>query len=191
MLLAVMIAGCTPTSTPTASGSASSVVPSASPSPTCSPAGGTPRPCTQQEYDQTQEQNRLIEQAEAVYRAYWKENVRLYRSGGTSTATAVLKDTLVGQALDGVMKLYRQLKTRGSKAKGGTFDIVAVTPTPDVTKDGSAVSLDVCWRTKGVKLETGNTRAPVDATVLEASYYRISNGKLKIFAFASKQVGSC
>ncbi|MFT3860309.1 hypothetical protein [Micropruina sp.] len=189
--LAVAVTGCGPT-TPTAGpGASTSASPTPSPSPTCTPYNATPHPCSAEDYGKTQQQNELIAQAEATYRTYWDENVRLQRAGGTRKATEVLLNTLEGSALKSVVENLQDLKTNKTRAVGGTFDILTITPKPTRTKEGSVTSLTVCWRAKDVAFSVDGVNIHRSVTVREESYFRYSEGVLRISIFESQKVAKC
>jgi hypothetical protein len=188
--LTVVLVGCTPQQ-PAVTPTSSSTVATPAPSPTCSPYDSAPRPCTPEEYAENREQNELIAQAEQVYRKYWAEDERLQRSGGTRKATRVLLDSLTGNALKSAMAVYRDLKANKTKAEGGRFTILSLTPRPTRTKEASAMSLAVCWQVKNVKFKVDGETLTRNATVLEDSYFHQVDGALKIFAFQSREVPKC
>ena len=187
---AVVLAGCGSSPTPSATSSVTTAT-APSPSPTCSPFDSTPRPCSPAEFSKTRQQNELIAEAEQTYRAFWKENVRLQREGGTNKATQPLLDTLEGAALKSVMDIHRELKVNKTRATGGSFQILSITPRPTRTKNGSVMSLTVCWRTKGLTYPVDGVNLKRDATIREDSNLPRVNGKLKIFAFESEKVSKC
>lgn len=168
--VAVLLAGCTPATSPPTLPTPPTT--SASPSPTCSPYNASPRPCSPQEQAETEELNALIAEAEKTYRTYWDESVRIQRVGGVTKATQPLTDTLTGEALKSVMETLQYLKENRTKASGGTIEIVSLTPKPTRTKDGSIMSLDVCWRGKGVKYKVDGVTLTRNATVREDSDLR-------------------
>ncbi len=188
--LTVVLVGCTPQQ-PAVTPTSSSTVATPAPSPTCSPYDSAPRPCTPEEYAENREQNELIAQAEQVYRKYWSENVRLYRVGGTQSATQPLIDTLIGEALRSSLEVYRDLKANKTKAEGGSFDIVSLAPQPTRTRDGSVMSLTVCWRTRNVKYRLGGKTITRNATVSEDLYFRMLDDALRIFQVESEKVSKC
>ncbi len=115
LTLVVMLAACTPTAPPS---------PSVSPAPsyTCSPSGGTPSPCTQSDYEKTQERNQLAAEAEQVYRRYFAEEVRILRAGNVTNATSEMKATLTGDALDDSLALYRSYARDRVRFVGGAYE---------------------------------------------------------------------
>lgn len=190
LVLVLLLVGCTQTVTPSSSPAGpSSATPE--PSPTCSPAGGEARPCTPEEYADVEEQNRLIAQAEAVYRAYWKENVRLQKAGGTKSPTPALKRVLAQPALDQAMKVYRNLKSNKARAVGGTWKLLWITPRPTRVREGSVMTLDVCWRAKGVVFVTPREKLGGSVTAVETNYFRQVGGELKIFQSSFREVAKC
>lgn len=191
LVLVLLLVGCTQAVTPSSSPSGpSSATPESSP--TCSPAGGEPRPCTPGEYADIEDQNRLIAQAEAVYRAYWKENVRLQKAGGTKSQTPALKRVLAQPALDQAMEVYRELKSDGARAVGGTWKLLKLTPQPTRTVEGSVTSLSVCWRTVGVSFVTARDKFPSGTvTVVESAFFKHVGHELMLFHVTSKKVSKC
>lgn len=191
MVLVLLLVGCTPTATQSSSPSApSSGTPE--PSPTCSPLSSTPYPCSTGEYQEVEEQNQLSKDAQAVYRAYWKENVRLQKAGGTKSPTPALKRVLAQPALDQAMEVYRELKSEGARAVGGTWKLLKLTPQPTRTVEGSITSLSVCWRTVGVSFVTAREKFPSGTvTVIESSFFKHVGPDLKLFHVTSKKVSKC
>lgn len=189
----VLLVGCTPTAPPTSTPSLvpTSTSPSPEPSPTCSPYNGTPKPCTPEEASKTEEQNALISQAEQTYRKYFEESDRVQRMGGATKPTEQLLETLTGKALKSAMEVYKDLKVNKTRAQGGSFAIVSITPKPTRTKDGSVMSLDVCWRAKDVKFKVDGVTLTRNAIVREDSYLRKDGGNLKIALFEYEEVSKC
>lgn len=186
---ATFLAGCTPVVGPSSVVSPPSS--SARPSPTCSRYNSSPKPCTPQEQAETEKLNSLIAQSEQTYRTYFAEDERIQRAGGVTKATPVLQRTLAGQALKSVMEIYKDLKANKTRAAGGSFTIVSITAKPTRTRDGSDMSLAVCWKAKGVKFSVDGQTLTRNATVREDSYLRQVDGMLKIFIFESKEVSKC
>lgn len=129
----LFLAGCSPSvapsqSPPVGSSSAPSVAGSASPSPTCSPIGGMAAPCSPDEYAKVEAQNKLVNEAIAVYKRWTKERTRLYRTGGTNTVTPEMSATTAGEAQSSALGIFKDLKAAGVRAQSGSLRVIAAGP---------------------------------------------------------------
>ncbi len=144
----LFLAGCSPSvapsqSPPVGSSSAPSVAGSASPSPTCSPIGGMAAPCSPDEYAKVEAQNKLVNEAIAVYRRWNKESNRLYRAGGTLKVTPEMEATTTDQAQKSALALFRDLRAGGVRAVSGSAKLVSIGPRDAEVKAGE-VALKTC-----------------------------------------------
>lgn len=195
LVLLLLLAGCTPTvaqsTSPSGSPSAVSSADPPSPSPTCSPMGGTPRACSQQEYERTQEQNRLTEEAIALYRRWIKESTRLYRAGGTSKVTPEMKATMAGDALRSGLGIFQDLKSAGVRAVSGDLKIVRVGPNASVSSSPSSVAISSCVDGRSMKFERRGR--PFRDGMMFAEYLvaKTVEGRLALWDASSEVVESC
>ncbi len=195
LVLLLLLAGCTPTvaqsTSPSGSPSAVSSAAPPSPSPTCSPMGGTPRACSQQEYERTQEQNRMTEEAIALYRRWIKESTRLYRAGGTSKATPEMKATTAGDFQGSVLGIFQDLRAAGSRAVSGEVKIVTLGPDPrtDITSDAAAIR--ACLDSRSLKFVRDGKVIRRGVTFVEYVVAKPVEGQLRLWSVSSGQVSSC
>ncbi|HSK31998.1 MAG TPA: hypothetical protein VK903_00805, partial [Propionicimonas sp.] len=101
------------------------------PSYRCTPeAGGAEFDCSQKQYDDMVAKDKLYAEAEAVYRRFLAEDIRIMRAGGVPTPTPVLLETATGAFLDDVMAEYTDMRDLGLRAEGSDPVIVALTRQP-------------------------------------------------------------
>jgi hypothetical protein len=161
------------------------------PSPTCTPeAGGDPYPCTPYDYDQMITKNKLYAQAEAVYRKYLAEEERIYRTGGVTEPTEVMKETLTDDMLRDTTEEFRGFHDRKTTAVGGEFRIAYIKRLVGSVKGGSIVSLEACIDASTATLKSpGSSRK---GTVGGERVHFIQVGTALKGAFAEwKEMSSC
>lgn len=201
LVLVLLLVGCTQTVTPTGSPnasaspggqpSASSVEPgSPNATPTCSPMGGTPYGCTPDEFTKVEEQNRLTEEAIALYRRWIKESTRLYRAGGTNKATAEMKAIMAGDALKSGLGIFQDMEKAGIRATSGQVKIVHVGPNSSPAKEGS-VAIQSCIDGRSLKFVRAGKTISRGTTARENVVLRTVNGHLKLWTATSEEVTSC
>lgn len=152
LALTISLTSCatTPTQTPTN--------PGAQPTFSCTPeAGGTPTPCHEHEYQQSQTRDKLYTQAETVYRRIIAEEERIYRAGGITEPTPGMQDTLTGEALTNSLTEYRSLAADKIKAVGGEFQLKYLRRVPGLVRGTSIVTLQACIDASTVNLEEPTT----------------------------------
>jgi hypothetical protein len=133
MLSLSFVAGCSP-----------AVAPTPTPSPTyqCVPeAGGDPLPCGPIEFEASQRRDALYAEAEAVYRRFWAEIVRI-DSNPEPTMTPELEATTVGPFRDALIEVLGELK--GAQRVSGESPIVWVKRLVGLQRSGSIVALETC-----------------------------------------------
>ena len=184
LTLVVTLAACTPTAGPSAS-------PTPAPSYTCSPAGSTPSPCSQADYEKTQAQNQLAAEAEQVYRRYFAENVRILRAGNVTEATPEMKATLAEDALADTLQLYRDYAKDKVRFKGGEIKLKTLEPRFDLTENGSTVVLQACWDASSTNIETRGKPGDAGQIVGERAFMREVDGQLRIVVFYSRGQDKC
>jgi hypothetical protein len=181
----LVCAGCVPTTPP-------GPLPQATPSWSCTPvAGGTPYPCYEHDYQEAAAQNKLYDQAEAVFRKFIAEDERIQRAGGVERPTAILDETLTGEALASVMANYADLMSDGTKMVGGEFRVVSVQRLLP-SQASSVAALRVCLDLSEVELKAfGQKSYRLDEDGVETFYFMNVGTALKIGEATSKWVESC
>jgi hypothetical protein len=167
--------------------------PNAAPTYTCTPAdGGTPAPCYKAEYDQQVKEDALYAEAEAVYRKYLAEHVRIYRAGGATTASPVMIETLTGEALEQALETSRRIAANHTKAVGGEFKIGYLRRVPGETIGDSVVTWESCEDATSVTFKDDNP-ARHGGFSLERAYFSPTEDGLKISSFTHSlsEVDSC
>lgn len=183
LALALALAGCQPATT----------TPAPVPSYRCTPeAGGAEFDCSQHQYDDMVAKDQLYDEAEAVYRKFFAEDVRIYRAGGISEPTPILLETTTGDFLADSMDLYRSLKESQTQVVGGEILLVSLMRESGVSRGGSLVSMRACIdgsstrvQTKGRKPERGGIGVDV------VHFTRPAGEGLKIDSAQSKEVAKC
>lgn len=202
LVLVLLLVGCTQTVTPTGSPnasaspggqpSASSVEPgSPNATPTCSPMGGTPFACTPDEYEKVEEQNRLTEEAIALYRRWTKESTRLYRAGGTNKATAEMKAIMAGDALKSGLGIFQDVKATRARAKSGEVKIVTIGPDSAAATAGGEVAIRACLDARSLAFYRDGKKLRNGVMFSENVVARVVSGNLKLWSATSQGVTSC
>ena len=189
LIAALLLVGCTqtPAASPTGVPPSSAA---ASPTYTCSPAGGTPAPCSKDEYDKVQSENALIAEAEAVYRKFWDENVRIYKTGGVTEPTPVLLETTTGMFLDSALAQYESVIAESAKAVG-TARLVSVKPRKDLSHDQSLAAFDTCTDATDLVFKSGDKTVAKGPIARDIVYLKRVDGLLKLFYVESEVLKSC
>ncbi len=196
-LLLVVLVGCTQPVTPSPSSSA--IGPPSSPSmpsspsanPTCSPMGGTPRPCSPEEFQKTEEQNRLTEEAIALYRRWIAESTRLYRAGGTDKPTKEMRSILAGEALQSGLAVFQDLKQSKATAISGELKLLKSGADLDVSAPTGGVAISTC--VDGRSLVFQRNGKPISKGPLFAEHVvaKPVDGRLLLWSVSSELVKSC
>ncbi len=192
MLAVVLLAGCQPGTAPTpTSPSASSVSPVPTPTYQCTPeAGGEATPCTQIHYEEMKAKDRLYAEAEAVYREYFAENIRISRDGGVAEPTDVILRTTAGKVQDAVMEVFRSMEERGVRAEGDD-PTLTIERAVGISREGSIVALEVCADASGWAFYSGKELASKGRPALERVYFARSDQLLKMIYSEGKWVEAC
>jgi hypothetical protein len=133
----------------------------------------------------------LYAEAEAVYRQYWDEVVRIMRLGGVTEPTEVLLQTTHGFQREDVLTRLSQLIEDGVVARGEDPRIIWIQRLPGQSKSGSLVAMATCvdatkWGFyRGEKLKSPG-RAAVDHL-----YFGRVDGILKIIGADGQDAISC
>jgi hypothetical protein len=154
-------------------------------------AGGAEYDCTPYEYDDMVAKDKLYAEAEAVYRKFLAEEVRVLRAGGVSQPTAVLLETAHGEFLSNVMETYRSLAERKTKAVGADPKLVYFRRAPGRSKGGSMVSATTCVDGAGLRFEKSGKAAGNGEVAVDEVYFARFDGELKLIGADGSQVASC
>ena len=195
LVLVLLLVGCTQTVAPSTSQSAQPTPPSASPStpsadPMCSPMGGTPYPCSAEEYRKVQEQNGLTEEAIALYRRWTKESTRLYRAGGTTKVTPEMLATTAGDFQKSALGIFRRLKSKGIRATEGRIDLVQIGPNSEPVDAGN-VAIQTCIDGTSLRFRAGSKVLGRGTIAKEYVVAKPVSGQLKLWSIESEVVSSC
>lgn len=179
-----LLAACTPTSpTPT---------PSPAPSYRCTPeAGGDEFDCSQAQHDEMVAKDKLYAEAEAVYRKFFAEEVRILRAGGTDTVTPMLKETTTGAFLEDVMDYYRSLKSDKATLVGGEVRLATLVRVPGVSKAGSVIAMRACSDASSARIVIDGKDSGPGRSGSDLLYFIRVDGALKIEGADGKEVSSC
>lgn len=178
----VLLAGCQP------------VTPSPVPVPSyrCTPeAGGAEYDCTPYEHDDMIAKDKLYAEAEAVYRKFLDEEVRVLGVGGTDEPTAVLEQTAAGTFLDDVMEDLRSAKANNVKVSGGARLVKSVERMIGVSKGGSIAALAVCVDSRTVRFTKAGKNAGSGELTRDELYFGDFDGQLKVIGADGKVVDEC
>lgn len=193
MLLLVLV-GCTqpvspPPSSPAVAPSSPSVSPT--PTPTCSPMGGTPRPCSREEYQKVEEQNRLTEEAIALYRRWIKESTRLYRAGGTDKPTKEMLATTAGKFRGSVLGIFQDLRSARVHAASGEVKVATIGPDLDAEAAPDGVAIAACLDARSLRFQRNGKTIRHGTTAAEDVVAKKVNGQLRLWSVRSGEVASC
>ncbi|MFT4227507.1 hypothetical protein [Micropruina sp.] len=196
-LLLVVLVGCTQPVTPSPSSSAigpptsPSMPSSPSASPTCSPMGGTPRACSPEEFQKTEEQNRLTEEAIALYRRWTKESTRLYRAGGTDKPTKEMLEITAGDFRGSVLGIFQDIKAARVRALKGEVKIVTIGPDGEPSKNLDEVSIKACLDSRSLSFFRNGKHIRDGGMFFERVITRRIDGKLVLWSARSGSVDTC
>ncbi len=196
LVLVLLLVGCTQTVAPSTSQSAQPTPPSVSPStpsadPMCSPMGGTPYPCSADEYHKVQEQNGLTEEAIALYRRWTKESTRLYRAGGTTKATQEMLAIMAGDALKSGLGIFQDVKASRARAISGEIKVVNIGPDPKANEKPGYAAIYACLDGRSLKFYRDGKKIRNGVMFSENVVARVVDGKLKLWSATSQGETSC
>ncbi len=178
-----LLLGCTPTPTVT----------TAAPTPTfaCTPeAGGTPRPCSQAEYDAMVKKDALYAEAEQLYRRLFAEEMRLAKAGGARDATPELEAILAETLLDQTVTIHRENYEEHYSFKGPqTLDWIR--RAPGIETRGSLVAVTACRDATRFKIYRGTKYVGTGAAATETVFAKYFGDQLKLFFVQSEELTSC
>lgn len=182
LALALALAGCQPATT----------TPAPVPSYRCTPeAGGAEFDCSQHQYDDMVAKDQLYAEAEAVYRKFLAEDLRIARAGGLSQPTSVLLATTDGVFFDDVMVGYRSDKKAGLTARGGDRVIERIDRVPGTSKGGSLATLRVCVDSSSIEVLRRGEPIGFGLVSQDDLYFAMRGQRLKIIGADGKEVRSC
>jgi hypothetical protein len=179
---ACLLAGCQPPA------------PTTTPVPTyqCTPeAGGAEFGCSQHQYDDMVAKDKLYAEAEAVYRKFFAEDVRIYRSGGVVDATPPIIETTTGDFYADSLDLYQSLKRTKTRVVGGEIRLVSLVRAPGSTKAGSIVAMKSCVDGSTTEIRSPGEKAEKGAIGSDLLYFVRVDGLLKIGSADGQEVKSC
>ena len=166
--------------------------PAPTPTFTCTPeAGGDPFPCSQFQHDEMVAKDALYAEAEAVYRRFLAEDVRIMRAGGVSEPTKVLLETTTGAFLDGSLADYRQFVHDGTHAEGSEPRLVSLTRLPGVSLGGSEVAMRACQDGRSLRFLQDGLEVGRGQLVEGKVFFSRVRGSLKIWSSDGGKVETC
>lgn len=192
----LFLAGCSPSvapsqSPPVDSSSVPSVAGSASPSPTCSPIGGTAAPCSPDEYARVEAQNKLVNEAIAVYKRWTKESNRLYRTGGTQKLTPEMRETTAGEFQKSALGVFLDLRSAGIRAVSGELKILSILPTQGSEPSTSGVAITACVDGRSQKFEQRGRKFRNGVIFEEDIVVKTIGGQMRLWSAMSGEVEKC
>jgi len=185
VLLAELLAGCTGDE-----GSSAGPSVSATPSYTCSPIGGTPSPCTPEQYGLQEAQAQLAEQAKEVYKRLFNETTALQRQGGSATPSAELNNVAGGPYLAGQQATLSKLAETGSKVSG-EVKLKTLTQAAGASEHGYEAALRVCVDATKAQVVQGTTVVSKGQLVAEIVYFKREDVSLKAWDAEKADPASC
>lgn len=193
LVLVLLLVGCTQTVAPSASPSVQPTPSMATPSaqPTCAPVGGTPYPCSADEFQKVQEQNRLTEEAIALYRRWSKESTRPYRAGGTNKPTPEMRATTAGEFRASALGVFQDIKAARARAVSGELKIVNIGPDLKAKPARGSVAITTCVDAHSLKFYRDGKKLRNGANFSEDVVARLVDGKLKLWSAYSEGTTSC
>lgn len=177
-----VLAGCQP------------VLPSPSPVPTwrCTPeAGGEEFDCSQRQYDEMVAKDKLYAEAEAVYRRFLAEDLRISRAGGTEAATDELLATTAGDFLARALDGYRRDRAEKLTVEHGTRVVMSLKRMIGVSKAGSLVALRACLDASSVKVYRSGKYVGRGLITEDDLYFGKVDAQLRLIGADGKEVSSC
>nr|NLI50815.1 hypothetical protein [Propionibacterium sp.] len=157
-------------------------VPSAAPSPsatyTCTPPGGTPTPCSPEQYTQEQGQAQLAEEAQRVYRRLVSELAALQRAGGASTPSPELAAVAGGPYLAAQQATLTRLAQYQAKVTGEVRIATLAAATGAQAKGFETALLACVDSTKATVVQEGKPLTK-GQLVAEVVYFRREGTALK------------
>ena len=183
LVACVLLAGCQPANTP---------LPAPTPSLRCTPeAGGAEYDCTPYEYDDMVAKDKLYAEAEAVYRRYLAEDLRITGSGGVEAPTGELLETTSGAFLTQAMEGYRRDKAGKITIRGGDRIVESLTRLIGVSKAGSTIAVRACLNASSIKVYKAGKYSGHGLITQDDLYFARIDSRLKLIGADGKEVDSC
>lgn len=179
---ACLLAGCQPPASTT------------TPVPTyqCTPeAGGAEFGCSQHQYDEMVVKDKLYAEAEAVYRKFLQEEVRVLMAGGAKEPTTILKETTAGAFLAQVMGDMQHAIDVGLSVSSGSRRIGTSHRLVGASKGGSVVAMSFCVDSSSVHFTRHGKRDGNGSITQDDLYFAYVEGLLKIIGADGKEVTKC
>lgn len=196
LVMLLLLAGCTQPVAPSPSSSSSSTTTSAAPptptpSPVCSPTGGTPRACSPEEVEKTEKQNRLTEEAIALYRRWTKESTRLYRAGGTDKPTKEMLATTAGEFRNSALEVFQELRAARVKAVSGEVKIVKIGVDHRVAQTSESVAISACMDGRSLTFQRDGKTVRRGIVFAEHFVARLVERELRLWTVSSEVLKEC
>jgi hypothetical protein len=181
-----LLVGCQPAPT-----SPPSRVPVATgPTPACTPSpGAAATPCSADEFAAQQKQDALYVEAERVYRAFLTEDEAIARTG--SLATPQFYALAAGPFAEGYAATYESYHNQGAKMVGGSYAVSFVRPAPNHSYPGTTVALESCVDATSVRTYVGTRNLGNGRIVHSFTYFKVSDGRLKLWHQEGAAGGKC
>lgn len=183
-----------PTNRPTSAASPDSPVAAPTPTFQCTPeAGGASVPCTEDEHDEAAARDALYERADAQYRAYLAEYIRILRAGGARELSPVLKRVLGDSELaKRALVQLRQFKSSRIHVTGADPYLAAAVRKPGEAKNDSTLALQFCVDARSLSVYRGSRKVNRLGVSRETVFFRAdADGDLVIVAEMFEETESC
>lgn len=166
------------------------------PTPTflCTPeAGGSSSPCSEDEHGRAAATDAQYERAEAVYRAYLAEYIRMLRAGGARELSPTLRRILGDPVLaKNALTQLRQFKSGGVHLEGADPEVPAPIRKPRQARNGSTLALQFCVDARSLAIYRGSTRVNRLRVSRETVFFRAdAANSFTIVAGIFQDVRSC
>lgn len=167
-----------------------SVTPTASGSSPGSSSGG---PSSGWTTSGTPTQEALLKEAEAVYRAYVPETLKLEEAGGADKLPPVFDKYLMEPYRTTVETTYQNLRASGAKIEGvESVQLRAISAIDASARAGATVGLTACLDgSRATVRKRDRTTEPGSIVNRKLYFKRDSDGVLKIFSSQAVEVRSC
>ncbi|HEY3339693.1 MAG TPA: hypothetical protein VGK18_14405 [Propionicimonas sp.] len=134
--------------------------------------------------------DKLYAEAEAVYRRFFEEDVRIYKAGGVEQPTPVLLETAHGQFVEDSMDLYRGLIADSRRLEGDVI-LKSLVRKPGISKESSVAVLAACTDARSAKVFEKDKEVGHGFLIEELIYFGRFDGTLKIQGADGEQEGKC
>ncbi len=182
LLAACLLTGCQPAA-PT---------PTPVPSYRCTPeAGGAEFDCSQKQYDDMVAKDKLYAEAEAVYRRFLAEEVRILREGWDGKPTPTLLEAASGEFLEGVLADLANATTNKVTVDTGDRQVEVAKRLVGVSKGGSVVSMSFCVDSRSVHFLRAGKDAGFGDITRDEVYFGEVDSTLKAIGADGLEVASC